>query len=167
MHGVDRYRPADLPPLFASVNHHYTLRLDPSSASSSETWLLFDFENNLLRRYSSSELKLLVAWNVHCFGSEAERTRFHSTEDATRRQLTIEHVIDVFKRDLKARDRLPSDSLEPLELWTIVLKEYLRYPTNRHQQNSTIFGLNYCLLPNLAPEWLSNNFLKPYLATRC
>lgn len=163
MHGVDRYRPSDLPPLFGNVNHHYTLRMNPESSS----WLLYDFENTLLRRYAKNEPKFVLVWNMHCFGSESERARFYSGDDSNRRQLTLEHIMDVFKRDLRSRDRLPSEKIAPLELWTIVLKEYLRYPVNRHQQNSTLFGLNYCLLPNVAPEWLNKYILQPFLANRC
>lgn len=167
MHGVDRYKPDDLPPLFGNVNHHYTLKMDPKSPATSSQWLLYDFENNLLRRYAKHEPKFVLVWNMHCFRSETERAQFHSAADSARRQLTLEHVMDVFKRDLRARDRLPSEKIDPLELWTIVLKEYLRYPTNQHQQNSTLFGLNYCLLPNLAPNWLNERFLQPFLANRC
>lgn len=163
MHGVDRYKPNDLPPLFGNVNHHYTLKIEPTSSQ----WQLYDFENNLLRRYEKSDPKLALVWNMHCFRSESERARFRSSIDSQKRQLTLQDIMDVFKRDLRSRERLPSEKIDPLELWTIVLKEYLRYPINQHQQNSTIFGLNYCLLPNLAPDWLNKNFLQPFLANRC
>lgn len=166
IHGVDRYKSYDLPPLFAS-NHHYNIRFDKQS----NYWQLYDYQNNLLRRYYKNDVKLMLAWNMHCFANESDKAKFHSQYDdaahTSIKKLTLNDIMEVFKKDLKGRDRLPSDKIEPLELWTIVIKEYLRYPVNTHQQISTLFGINYCLLPNILPEWINERFLKPFLANRC
>lgn len=160
IHGVDRYKPNDLPPLY-SANHHYNMRYDDKNG----IWNLFDSKNELLRSYSKDDVKLMIAWNTHCFSNEEQRLKYNSKKDIP--NLSLKEIMDVFKSDLKSKSRLPNDEIEPLELWTIVLKEYLRYPINTKNQNSTIFGFNYCLLPNILPEWFNKKFLEPILAEKC
>lgn len=158
IHGVDRYKYYDLPPLF-SHNHHYTIKYEKNR----NLWYLYDSQNNHLRSYYKNDIKLMVVWNMHCFANEPERAKFHAQTS----QLTLQDIMEVFKKDLREKDRLPSDEIEPLDLWTIVIKEYLTYPVNTHQQSSTFFGFNYCLLPNVVPKWVTDNFLQPFLADRC
>lgn len=158
IHGVDRYRHYDIPPLF-SHNHHYKIRFDKQT----NMWILYDFQDNELRNYYKNDVKLMVVWNMHCFANEQEKKRFHSQTE----NITLEYIMSVFKEDLKKKDRLPADDIEPLNLWTIVIKEYLSYPVNTHQQSSTFFGINYCLLPNIVPKWIGENFLQPFLQGRC
>lgn len=158
IHGVDRYKHYDLPPLF-SHNHHYTIKFDQNK----NLWYLYDVQNNYLRSYYKNDVKLMVVWNMHCFANEQEREKFHSQTS----QLSLESIMETFKKDLKEKDRLPSEAIEPLDLWTIAIKEYLTYPVNTHQQSSTFFGFNYCLLPNIVPKWIADNLLQPFLADRC
>lgn len=47
--------------------------------------------------------------------------------------VSLEHVLSIFKKDFIKRDRLPLDNIEPLDLWTIAIKEYLTHPVNTHQ----------------------------------
>lgn len=158
IHGVDRYRYYDIPPLF-SHNHHYKIRFNKDR----NLWVLYDYKENELRSYYKNDVKLMVVWNMHCFANEEERTKFHSQTE----QLSLESIMEVFKKDLRQKGRLPADDIEPLDLWTIVIKEYLTYPANTHQQSSTFFGINYCLLPNIVPEWFTRNVLQPFLEGRC
>jgi len=58
IHGVDRFKPNELPPLFAA-NHHYNIRYDDKS----QKWILIDSKNNFLRSYSKTDVKLMVVWN--------------------------------------------------------------------------------------------------------
>lgn len=161
IHGVDRYKPNEVPPLFGH-SHHYTINYDKNA----ERWYLYDSQNEYLKSYYQNDLKILVSWNAHCFANSAERDRFHAGQNS-REQLSLESIMNVFKDDLRKRNRLPSETIDPIDLWTIALKEYLKYPINTHQQNSTIFGLNYCLLPNIMPRFLTDRFLKPFLSKRC
>ena len=161
IHGVDRYRPDDLPPLFAG-NHHYTIRYDQYS----NMWNLYDFMNNPLRSYDKNEVKLMVNWNMHCFANQTQKEKFHS-EPKSYKMLTLKKIINTFKKDLKQRNKLPDDEIEPIDLWTIALKEYLNYPVNTQSQNTTIFGINYCLLPNIMPEWFTKHVLNIFLNYVC
>lgn len=158
IHGVDRYKPNDLPPLFAS-NHHYTIRFDQYR----NQWYLHDFQNNFLRSYYKDDVKLKVVWNMHCFANQSQQAHFHSNKV---KPLTLEKIMDTFKKDLKAKKMLPSDNIEPIDLWTIALKEYLNYPVNTQNQSTTIFGFNYCLLPNIMPGWVKN-IMNKFLNDRC
>jgi hypothetical protein len=58
IHGVDRFKPNELPPLFAA-NHHYNIKY----VDKSQTWTLFDSKNNFLKSYSKTDVKLMVVWN--------------------------------------------------------------------------------------------------------
>lgn len=158
IHGVDRYRPNDLPPLFAS-NHHYSIRFDQYR----KLWYLHDFQNNFLRSYYKDDVKLKIVWNMHCFANQSQQEYFHSNKV---KPLTLQEIMNTFKKDLKAKKKLPSDSIEPIDLWTITLKEYLNYPVNRQNQNTTVFGFNYCLLPNIMPLWIKN-LMNKFLNDRC
>lgn len=160
IHGVDRYKPSELPPLY-SHNHLYTMKFDHKA----DRWYLRDSADNHLRSYYRNDVKLLVVWNSLCFASQAEKEKFNNMKN--REPMSLDEIQKAFKDDLRKRNRLPSESIEPLELWTVAIKEYLRYPVNMDQQNSTIFGINYCLLPNILPGWFTNYFLKAYLSKRC
>lgn len=142
IHGVDRYRPSDLPPLFAT-NHHYTIKFDQNQ------WILRDFKNNYLRSYYKDDVKLMVVWNMHCFSNLTQQEKFHTDNHE---KLSLDKIIKTFKADLKIKNKLPNEDIGAIDLWTIALKEYLRYPINTQNQITTIFGLNYCLIPNLMPE---------------
>jgi hypothetical protein len=131
---------------------------------SKNQWNLYDFTNNLLRTYYKNEVKLMVVWNMHCFSSKAQQLRFHSEKN---NQLSLGEIMSVFKEDLKEKNSLPNDKLDPIDLWTITLKEYLKYPVNTKNQNSTFLGINYCLLPKIMPDWINNNILNPLLVDRC
>lgn len=143
-------------------------------------WTLRDFKNNNLGSYYKNDVKLMVVWNMHCFSNQSQLEKFHSNKHD---KLSLDKIIETFKADLKLKNKLPSDNIEPigkleysltqnlsyflyifikyLDLWTIALKEYLNYPKNTQNQITTIFGFNYCLLPNIMPEWLKKivNFL--------
>jgi len=158
IHGVDRFKPNELPPLFLASNHHYNIKYEDQT----QRWLLTDSKNNYLKSYSKTDVKLMVVWNMHCFENESHKSKFN-----TAKSLSLDEIANVFKQNLKSKKRLPSEEISPLELWTIVLKEYLEYPVNTHNQNSTIFGFNYCLLPNILPQWVTEKFLKNVLLKRC
>ena len=157
IHGVDRFKPQELPPLFAT-NHLYNIKYDEAA----KKWILIDSKNNFLRNYNRNDVKLMVVWNMHCFDGNAQKSEFNSAP-----KLSLDEIMTTFKDDLRKNHRLPSDDISPLDLWTIVLKEYLSYPVNTHNQNSTLFGFNYCLLPNVLPRWFTERFLKSILLKRC
>lgn len=181
IHGLDRYMPDDLPPLF-SASHYYTIKYNELDAR----WLyfliinknmidfffnfgffrhLFDFRNYLLRSYYKDEVKLMLVWNMHCFANESQRIRFQTHENV--KKLELNEIAETFKKDLKAKNSLPSDDIELIDLWTIALKTYLKYPINTNNQNSTIFGFNYCLLQHVMPQFVNDNFLNSILRNRC
>jgi hypothetical protein len=160
IHGLDRYKPEDLPPLFAA-SHRYTVRYDQLN----KNWHLFDSRNNLLRSYLKNEVKLMLVWNMHCFSNESQKNRFHTNENV--KSLELNEIANIFKKDLKSKNQLPSDDIELIDLWTIALKTYLKYPVNTYNQNSTILGFNYCLLPKIMPSFINEHFLYNLLRNRC
>ena len=141
IHGVDRFKPGDFPPLFASNNHHYKIKFNKPNSQ----WYLYDSKGNKLKTYSKNDVRLMVVWNSHCFRNQEERVKFFD-QNKNVAQLKLSDIEDAFKRELKSKNRLPTDDIAPLELWTIVIKDYLKYPVNTRNQYSTLFGFNYCLL---------------------
>lgn len=160
IHGLDRYKPEDVPPLYA-YNHHYTIRFDKLDSM----WHLYDFRNNLLRSYYKNDVKLMLVWNMHCFANESQRVKFRTEEGV--KQLELDEIAEVFKKDLKAKNSLPSDDIALIDLWTIALKTYLKYPVNTQNQKTTIFGFNYCLLTHVMPKFINDNMLYTILKHRC
>jgi hypothetical protein len=160
IHGLDRYKPEDLPPLFAA-SHRYTVRYDQLN----KNWHLFDSRNNLLRSYLKNEVKLMLVWNMHCFANESQKNKFHTNENF--KSIELKQIADTFKKDLKSKNQLASDAIELIDLWTIALKTYLKYPVNTYNQNSTILGFNYCLLPKIMPSFINEHFLYSLLRNRC
>ncbi len=160
IHGLDRYKPEDLPPLFAA-SHRYTVRYDQLN----KNWHLFDSRNNLLRSYLKNEVKLMLVWNMHCFANESQKNKFHTNENV--KNIELNQIADTFKKDLKSKNQLPSDDIELIDLWTTALKTYLKYPVNKYNQNSTILGFNYCLLPKIMPSFINEHFLYSLLRNRC
>jgi hypothetical protein len=155
-HGVDRFKPKKAaPPLFASKNHHYKIKYN----SEESKWYLFDSKEKNLNTYSKNEVRLMVVWNSHCFRNEREKEKYLNKNNPNE-QLKLSDVAERFKDELKSKERLPAEDIEPLELWTIVIKDYLKYPMNIRNQYSTLFGFNYCLLHNVLPGWITDRFLK-------
>ena len=153
-HGVDRFKPRKpAPPLFASKNHHYKIKFN----SKESKWYLFDSKEKNLNTYAKNEVRLMAVWNMHCFRNEKEKEKFFNQNK--NEQLKLSDVAERFKDELKSKERLPAEDIEPLELWTIVIKDYLKYPVNIRNQYSTLFGFNYCLLHNVVPGWITDNLL--------
>ena len=122
IHGVDRYRPSDLPPLFAT-NHHYTIKFEsfinqyfpqnykPKSIKfrfDQNQWILRDFKNNYLRSYYKDDVKLMVVWNMHCFSNLTQQEKFHTDNHE---KLSLDKIIKTFKADLKIKNKLPNEDI--------------------------------------------------------
>jgi hypothetical protein len=94
------------------------------------------------------------------------RSKFH---ERSVDELKIEKIMEIFEADLRKRKRLviPKNELDPIDLWTIVIKEYLKYPKNDKNQISSSFGINYCLFPNIMPYWFNKYILESILSYKC
>ena len=69
---------------------------------------------------------------MHCFKNEEEKKEFNLEN---KKMLTIEEVAERFKADLKSKNKLPTQDIKYLDLWTIVIKEYLSYPLTSKSRN--------------------------------
>lgn len=74
-------------------------------------WHLHDFQNTLLRSYYQDDVKLMVVWNMHCFANQSQKAEFHARKN---KPLSLEQIMQKFKEDLKKRNRLPSENIEPI-----------------------------------------------------
>ena len=158
IHGVDRFKPNEIQLL--NKTQQYRIKYD----SSDEYWKLFDSNNNLINSYTDDDVQVSMVWRMHCFKDENEKNEFYSE---SKKKITIEEVAEVFKKDLKSKNKLPTKDIKYLDLWTIVIKEYLNYPlTSKSRKYLNLFSFNYCLLPNLMPDSV-NEYLNPILKPFC
>ena len=159
IHGVDRFKPNKIKLL--NKNQQYHLSYDAIE----KYWKLFDSNNNLLDSYTDDDIQISVVWRMHCFESEEEKKEFYSP---TKKSLSIDEIAEIFKADLKSKNKLPAENIKYLDLWTIVIKEYLSYPlTSKSRKYLNLFSFNYCLLPNLMPKSVNEYFLDPFLKHVC
>lgn len=159
INGVTRFLP-DESILFENRTQRFSVKYDRSS----NQWGLHDASDNLIRLYSSEQVKLSAIWRAHCFENEQAKVKFNSQRDED--YLTIYQIAERFKNDLKSNNKLPTEDIKLIDLWTIVLKEYLDYPKNVNPKIS-FFIFNYCLLPNVMPQWINENLLNPLLKDIC
>jgi hypothetical protein len=159
IHGVDRFKPNKIPK-FLNRNQQYHIKYDENE----NYWHLYDTNNNIVESYTDDDVQLSVVWRTHCFENENEKNEFYSE---TKRIITIDDIAETFKTDLKSKNKLPTQDIKYLDLWTIVIKEYLMYPLNsKSRKYLNLFSFNYCLLPNLMPKCV-NKYLDPFLKTVC
>lgn len=117
-----------------------------------------------MHSYTDDDIQISVVWRMHCFENQQQKEKFYTQIN----KLSIEQIAQKFKTDLKSRDRLPSQNIKYLDLWTIVIKEYLNYPLNKNAKKYfNFFTFNYCLLPNLMPKKVNEYLLDPFLKHIC
>jgi hypothetical protein len=162
IHGVDRYKWQHSPNL-VNKSHRYSLKHSAEAGK----WDLIDEAKQVIETFDQSDLKFAVTWRAHCFSNEEEKTRFYNQSKSD--YLSIQAIADRFKEDLKTKNRLPAADISFIDLWTIVLKDYLEYPHNKNLKHfyESYFTFNYCLLPNVVPTWVTENLLDPILQHIC
>eukprot|EP00164_Ancoracysta_twista_P016045 GFYU01026769.1.p1 GENE.GFYU01026769.1~~GFYU01026769.1.p1 ORF type:complete len:459 (-),score=61.12 GFYU01026769.1:179-1555(-) len=144
VHGIEPYRPEDeLPSLDKDIQ--YSLR-----CIGKDQWHLRDGPlkkgSNVLRTYTTDELRIAFVWRLRCFRDDAELNRFERKE----KPLSLEFVLDTFQQDLVTRGRLQAgQEVSRYELGRAIIDEYVHYPFNRKKY----FPYNICGLGVYA-SWL-------------
>ena len=129
IHGVEPYKIGEIVPNF-DKNSRYYLKFNDSAAF----WDLYDYKDNLMRSYEAEDIRISLVWRVHCFQDDQEFERYKNQADSGR--LSIEEISKVFQNDLKAKNKLSQDAeLKPLDLWTLIVNEYIKYPVNFRTNN--------------------------------
>jgi hypothetical protein len=123
IHGVEPYKPKVIVPSF-DKNNRYFIKFNEST----DLWDLFDYQDNLIRTYQHDDIRISLVWRVHCFQNDKELERYHNQVEADR--ISIEEITKIFINDLKIKNKLKDDTLKPLDLWTLIVSEYTRYPVN-------------------------------------
>jgi hypothetical protein len=115
-HGVDRVRESSepLPPVTADVS---------LSAEGGGRWRLSVGEGPLAE-YGWNEMRFSVSWKAYCFRDEAEREAWRQHSD----DLSLDHVLDSLRADLRERGRLTVEPASNRELAEQLVGEYIRFP---------------------------------------
>lgn len=121
VHGVERYKAKEPVPQFDKNNRYY-FRFD----NETDLWNLYDYTDNLMRTYKHDDIRISLVWRVHCFEDQNEMKKYHEQKPEDR--ISIDEIVKLFKDDLKRKGKLNNDNIRPLDLWTLVVQEYSRYP---------------------------------------
>jgi hypothetical protein len=114
-------------------------------------------DGTLKYTYRTSDLRISMVYRARCFADAAEAERYATL--STDEMLTLEQILEAFRKDLIARKVASEDklnSMKTLDFALLIMDTYIQYPLPALEQ--TWMPYNYCMLPRVMP-W-TNNFLK-------
>ena len=124
IHGVEPFKVKETIPDF-DKNYRYYLKFNELN----NVWDLVDHEENIMKSYNPEDVRISLVWRVHCFQSDQEFSRYKNQAESDR--LSIDEIAKTFINDLKAKNKIKQDAdMKPLDLWTLIVNEYIRYPAN-------------------------------------
>lgn len=104
----------------------------------------------VLKEYTTDDLRITVVYRARCFRSEEEVAKFRKMakgEADSGELMTLEYILNTFKADLVRRGKLLKDQeISSLDLALTILDEYMQYPLP-----SAWIPINYCMLGKLFP----------------
>jgi hypothetical protein len=92
IHGVSRFKPNQIPPLFSNDNHHYKIKFNKQDYK----WYLYDSKDKILKTYPKNEARIMLVWNSLCFRNENEMNNWQDY-----RKIKLSEIIETFKKDLR------------------------------------------------------------------
>jgi hypothetical protein len=158
VHGVERFKPSEDVPAFMK-NRHYQVAFSKAD----KKWMLYDSGEIFMRNYLPEDLRISLVWRVHCFEDENERQKYHQQKNEN--QIPIEQIIERFKKDLKAKNKLPSGDIKLLDLYSILVDEYANYPIPNKAFKA--IDINYCMLPQYFKSSWAKSLLNGLLQIVC
>ncbi|CAF1011998.1 unnamed protein product [Brachionus calyciflorus] len=148
VHGVERFKSEfEQPPL--EKNKKYYL----SYEANEDSWGLYDQNDKKIKEYKNDDLRVSLVWRVHCFKDMDEKVKYDNQKNDDR--LSVETVLDIFKNDMKARNKNLDENMSNLEFLIKLIEEYSVY-SNKIQNGLPVF--NYCLIPLVMPKILNDYF---------
>jgi hypothetical protein len=130
IHGVEPYKVKEIVPDFDKNNRYY-LKFNDSN----NVWDLIDYKENLMRSYDPEDIRISLVWRVHCFQNDQEFMKYKNQDENDR--LSIDEIAKTFINDLKAKNKLKQDAdLKPLDLWTLIVNEYIKYPVDFRKESN-------------------------------
>lgn len=146
VHAASVYYPQVRPPLINPQAVDARL-----SYAGDERWELRQ-DGKTLRSYDTDQLRFSIVYRARCFRHASEAEEFRKQKDF----LSLEHVLDVFKDDLKRRGE-EVETLSRMDLALRIMDTYVRYPLPPR----ALFPYNYCMASRIFPS------LKPLLDLIC
>ena len=159
IHGVERYMSGrEPPPLEKNLAYYVAFNRQNNS------WDLHDSADKVIGSYGEGDVRISLAWRMHCFKDDAEKQAYHN--QAVKDQMSIEDVLEVFKRDLISGTKyVPPADEKKLDLFTYLIETYAKYPNKKEGFSGLVF--NYCLIPLVMPKFLNDIVFDPLLKLIC
>lgn len=137
MHAAAIYRPKEDPPILpqTAVN---ALQFQKETGK----WCVTS-DGNVVRCYEESDIRFGAVYRARCFADEKDFEYFKKSQQE---QFTLEHVLNVFEKDLRAKG-VYREGLNHYQLGNLIMETYVKYPLSP----TAIIPYNYCALAKLYP----------------
>ena len=182
VHAATVYMPQEQPPaidkdldtrLFYNSAGGKKARGGKSAGGSEKRWQL-RVGDEVLRNYTTDDLRMSIVYRARCFRDAAEAKKFNAQladgrppergSGQPQPPMELEDVLRVFAEDLVKRGKVQSlvYALDPswrLEFALLIMDTYIKYPLPTRP--GTLILKNYCALPRTHP------WTKPFLSLIC
>ena len=129
------------------------------SHEGSDHWKVTSQDGNVLRNYTTDDLRISIVYRARCFESEQRALEFREQlkgAAGTGGRLSLNEVLATLVKALPAYTGADADSwrqTDRLKLALQILDHYVKYPLPS-EDVAPLLALNYCALPRLVP-WLA------------
>ena len=129
------------------------------SHEGSDHWKVTSQDGNVLRNYTTDDLRISIVYRARCFESEQRALEFREQlkgAAGTGGRLSLDEVLATLVKALPAYTGADADSwrqTDRLKLALQILDHYVKYPLPS-EDVAPLLALNYCALPRLVP-WLA------------
>ena len=119
---------------------------------SGDNWAL-QVNGETIKEYKWNDLRVSIVYRARCFKSEEDLAKYRTYDEAN--GLTLDSIIDVFRKDLSARgvisaDKNGKDGFEDgkdrLRLANLIMDTYVKYPYPSREV--AVNPYNYALISN-------------------
>lgn len=158
VHAANVYRPNEMPPRISK---------DKSSELyyvGDDKWVVreMDDPDNVLRNYTTNDLRISIVYRGRCFASEEKAKLFNDNLHNHDNALKLDDILNRLLQDLVNKNKITQSSVDTMSRFEIaetLLKNYIRYPKSPTEISK--FPFNYCIASVKFP------FLKSILSPFC
>lgn len=137
VHAAAIYQPKMTPPVM-DQNARNTLEYNKAT----NRWELKS-DDVVQREYNESQIRFGAVYRARCFADNDDLAKFQKDQE---NQWTLDYVLDIFKKDLRARG-IYNEGMDPYDLGLLIMKTYVTYPLSP----TAVIPYNYCALDRLYP----------------
>ena len=159
IHAANVYRPSEMPPRISKDKHtelHYL---------GNDRWVVQEVKDgapNVLRNYTTDDLRITIVYRGRCFENEERATHFKRNMHKHKNALKLDDVLERLLQNLVETNQISQsavDSMTRFEIAETLLHNYVSYP--KSPAAISYFPFNYCIASVKFP------ILKPLLKPFC